>query len=132
MPLRPGRDVGEPDDRAVGAEDDVPALVGLRGICEPVVDVGADEGARHAGVLRELAGELDRLVADVDAGHFLSAEVLHRERVLSRVALEVQDRQAADVAEDGALLRVELDAAVAEELRLVHLVAVVGLRRLVP
>ena len=127
----PGAQVGKPGERAVGGEGDVPAPARGGGFSEPVVDIGADERGWDARVGGELAREGDRLVADIDAGD-VGAELREAQGVLPGVALQVHDAPAAEVAEEAAFFGVELVAAFAEELCLVALVAVMGLRRFVP
>src|SRR5262249_27059517 len=71
-------------------------------------------------------------VADVDSQELHRTQLLDRERVLPRVALKVDDRLAREIAQERRLLPAEQAAALAKELRLVALVAVVCPRRPIP
>jgi hypothetical protein len=79
----------------------------------------------------ELAREGDRLVADIHAGHGRAAR-REAEGILPGIALEVQQRQPVQVAEQREFLREKGAAARAQERRLIGLVAVVRDGRCVP
>ena len=97
-----------------------------RRVGEVVVDVAADERrVGDAGFLRELRRERDGSVADVDAGDLTAPRFAMLSESWPQLHWRCTTSSAAHVAEQLALLRVELAPAAAEERRLLALVAVV-------
>src|SRR2546427_287666 len=99
---------------------------------QPDVDVGAVKFSLEAGIGREPAREIDGLVADIDPGYALGAELLDAEGILAGVALKVEYGLAGKFAEQADLFREELVPALSQEFGLVGLVAVVRPGGLVP
>ncbi|CRN67181.1 hypothetical protein PAERUG_P19_London_7_VIM_2_05_10_00949 [Pseudomonas aeruginosa] len=120
----PALEVGEPDQRAVGGEDPFEAFATGGGDGQPAEDVVALEVGGDAAVAGQLTGEVDGAVGDVDPGD-AGAKARQAQAVLSGVALQMQQAQAVEMAEQLQFLGIERGTAVAEEGGLVGLVAVV-------
>ncbi len=127
--LGPALEIREPAEHAVGGEDHVEATGEGR---RQVVEIALDEGRRHAHPRREGARRGDGLLREVHPGHG-GAVPSPADGVHAEVALQVEQRLAADVARPRPGDRVEVAAAPRRErLDVVHLGAKIDPRPGVP
>jgi hypothetical protein len=92
---RPAPDVRQPAEHALRGEDDIELALERR---RQVVQVGLHERGRDADVGGERPGSLDGLGGEVGPGH-RCAEPRQRERVEPEMALQVEERLSAHVAD---------------------------------